>query len=174
MSDQFLGEIRMFGCNYAPFQWALCNGQIMSISQNTALFSLLGTNYGGNGTSNFGLPNLQGMAPMCYGQGSGLTPRVVGETGGASNVTVLLTEMPAHTHTMMAEVAPANLKTPTNATALGRSSTGTIYQPTDGSLNSMSPQMIGFFGGNQPHSNMMPYLTVNFCIALAGIFPPRG
>ena len=174
MTDQFIGEIRIFAGNFAPTGWALCNGQLMAISQNTALFSILGIQYGGNGTSNFALPNLQGNAPMHQGQGPGLTPRVVGETGGVPNVTLILTEMAGHTHSLMAATSPASGRDPTG-NPLARSRNGNAYQtdPNQSVVN-MSPQIVSIVGGNQPHNNMQPYLGLTFIIALTGIFPPRS
>jgi microcystin-dependent protein len=174
MADQFIGEIRVVGFNFAPTGWALCNGQLMPISQNTALFSLLGTQFGGNGTTNFALPNLQGCAPMLQGNGAGLTPRVIGEVGGETSVTLLTSQIPAHTHAAMN--APAsNADTPTN-TVFGGGSRGKepAYAPTSASTALMNAQAIGLAGGSQPHNNMPPYLTLNFIIALQGIFPSRG
>ena len=135
MADPFVAEIRIFPFNFAPKGWAFCNGQLLPISQNTALFSLLGTTYGGDGKSTFALPNLEGNAPMHPGQGQGLSLRDLGETGGAENITLLVSEIPIHPHTLEAFATPA--------------------------------------GGDLPHNNMQPYLTLSFCIALQGVFPPR-
>jgi microcystin-dependent protein len=177
MSDQFVGEIRIFGFNFAPTGWALCNGQLMPISQNTALFSLLGTNYGGNGVSNFALPNLQGGAPLQQGQGPGLSLYDLGESGGEAAVTLQASELPSHTHTPACLNGAGSAATPAgNALAsakVGRQSENR-YTASPGSSPSMSPQALGLTGGNQPHNNMSPYLVVNFCIALQGIFPPRN
>jgi len=174
MSDQFIGEIRIFGFNFAPQGWAFCQGQIMSISQNTALFSILGTNYGGNGTSNFGLPNFQGNVPMHWGNGAGLTSRVVGETGGESSVQLLSLNVPAHTHSLLANISPSNLTIPNGARCYARSNPGFAYAPVNASLSTMAPEAIGAAGGGQAHNNLQPYLVLNFCIALVGIFPSRG
>lgn len=174
MSSPFLGEIRMFAGNFAPRQWALCNGQILPISQNTALFSLLGTNYGGNGQTTFGLPNLQGRTPLHYGQGPGLSDYVLGEQGGATNVTLNLTQIPAHSHTVQGDTVAGDSGTPTAGglwTAVGRGRPAP-YGPA-ASLAAMNPATIGATGGGQPHDNMSPYLTLTFIIAMAGIFPPR-
>lgn len=175
MAAPFLAEIRMFAGNFAPRGWALCNGQILPISQNTALFSLIGTFYGGNGTSNFALPNLQGMAPMHQGNGPGLTPRVVGETGGSSSVTVLVTQVPPHSHVFNCGVGS---KGETSAVA-GQfncdeaAGTTPIYATaTDGST--MNPVMLQPTAASEPHENMQPYQCVNFIIALQGIFPARS
>jgi microcystin-dependent protein len=181
MSDQFLGEIRMVGFNFAPYGWALCNGQTLAISQYAALFSLLGTNFGGNGTSNFQLPNLQSCVPIDQGQGVGLSPRVMGELIGQENVTLLTTEMPAHNHTFGVSSAHGNITTPANS-VLAVTASGPGRVPPPGNLDflsptpnaTMSPIMIGTAGGNVAHPNLQPYLTVNFVIALSGIFPTRG
>src|SRR5271157_2083636 len=170
MADQFLGEIRMVGFNFAPYGWALCNGQILSISQNTALFSLLGTYYGGNGTSTFALPNLQGNAPMHQGNGAGLTPRVIGEIGGETAVTVLTTQMPLHTHVAQ-NAAASTSGTPGPTVIFGGGGRGKepAYAPAETHVL-MSAQAVGTTGGNQPHNNMPPYLTMNFVIALQGVY----
>jgi microcystin-dependent protein len=174
MSDQFIGEIRIFAGNFAPQGWAFCNGQIMSISQNTALFSLLGTQFGGDGKSNFALPNLAGRVPINQGQGPGLTNRSIGESAGESNVTLLSNEMPAHNHGISGRDVSGGLPSPA----------GTVWGPLSGRTPpntysstapnaTMSPQALGVAGGSQPHNNMSPYLVLNFIIALQGIFPPR-
>lgn len=174
MSDQFVAEIRIFGFNFAPTGWALCNGQILPISQNTALFSLLGTTYGGNGQSTFALPDLQDSAPMHPGQGPGLSLHDLGEQGGEPFVTLLESEMPAHSHALKADTAdPADVQAPSAAVVLARSNGGNAYLNPPASLVPMSNLAIGPAGGSLPHNNMMPYLTLNFCIALQGIFPPR-
>ena len=176
MSDPFVGEIRMFGFNFAPRGWAFCDGQILPISQNTALFSLLGTTYGGDGRSNFALPNLQGSAPLQPGQGPGLSDRVLGETGGTSTVTLLNSEMPIHGHTLLGSANPGDEAGPSpNIAATGAGRRGqNFYADNKGSGPSMQVTMAGPAGGNLPHNNMPPYLAVNFCIALQGVFPPRS
>lgn len=176
MSDQFVAEIRIFPFNFAPTGWAFCNGQLMPISQNTALFSLLGTTYGGDGKSTFGLPNLQGSSPMQAGQGPGLSLRDLGEVGGAQTVTLLQTEMPAHSHTAIAASGGGQPSPSGNAWASGLKTGPSIYTPS-GTGNSdvqMSPFALSIAGGSLPHNNMMPYLTLSFCIALQGIFPARS
>lgn len=173
MADPFVAEIRIFPFNFAPRGWAFCDGQLMPLSQNTALFSLLGTTYGGNGKSNFALPDLQGRAPMHPGQGPGLSLHDLGETGGSETVTLLESEIPAHAHTLRAAVDPANVQIPTSTVSLTRSSGGSAYNPSNSGLVPMAGQTIAPTGGDQPHNNMMPYLTLNFCIALQGVFPPR-
>jgi microcystin-dependent protein len=176
MSNQFLAEVRIFPFNFAPVGWAFCDGQIMPISQNAALFSLLGTTYRGDGRSNFGLPNMPGRAPMHPGQGPGLSPHDLGEAAGSPTVTLLQTEMPSHGHPMNAEGrldATVELASPTMAFA--RTATGTTpYQANTTPGVTMSPSTIGPAGNSLPHNNMMPYLTLNFCIALQGVFPQRG
>lgn len=175
MSDPFVAEIRIFGFNFAPTGWAQCNGQLLPLSQNTALFSLLGTTYGGDGKSTFALPDMQGNAPMHPGQGPGLSLHDLGETGGSETVTVLDSEMPAHNHLVAVKGTPppANAGIPDPATVLARSSGGTAYT-APAALAAMSFNMIAPAGGSLPHNNMMPYLTLNFCIALQGVFPPRS
>jgi microcystin-dependent protein len=175
MSDQFVAEIRVFACNFAPVGWALCNGQLMPISQNTALFSLLGTYYGGDGKSTFALPDLQASAPMFWGQGPGLTDRVLGETSGVPYVSLLESEMPVHAHTLMAAPDPGDLPAPGPSNSLARSQPFIYKQPAGAApAQPLSPSAVGVAGGSQPHNNMMPFLTINFCIALQGIYPPRG
>ncbi len=175
MTDQFLGEIRIFAGNFAPLGWAFCNGQLIPISQNTALFSLLGTQYGGNGTSNFALPNLQGAAPLSAGQGPGLTLRVEGETGGAPAVTLIAAEMPAHTHPASANPAAGSVNGPANSAwaSPGAGRGLNLYNPAAGSAPPLSAQALAVTGGGQPHNNLPPYLALNFIIATTGIFPPR-
>jgi microcystin-dependent protein len=171
--DPFLAEIRIFGFNFAPRGWAFCDGQILPLSQNTALFSLLGTTYGGDGTSNFALPDLQGAAPMHPGQGSGLSEHFLGETGGEPFVTLLDSEMPAHSHQLQADILdPADTNVPSPNASYALSTGGTLYQSSANA--SLAPQALGLAGGNQPHNNMQPYVTLNFCIALQGVYPPRS
>jgi microcystin-dependent protein len=175
MSDQFVAEIRIFAGNFAPTGWALCNGQLMPISQNTALFSLLGTTYGGDGKSTFALPNLQGTAPLQAGQGPGLSLYDLGESIGSPSVTLLTTEMPAHSHGAQA-VAGVGASDPTNnAWASGAKGFGNVYSPSVQASNvQMAPTCLSISGGSLPHNNMMPYLCLTFIIALQGIFPPRS
>lgn len=175
MTDQFVAEIRIFGFDFAPTGWAQCNGQLMPISQNTALFSLLGTTYGGNGASTFGLPDFRGNVPLHAGQGPGLSERFWGEMGGAEFVTLLESETPAHNHQVRVSPDPGEIATPGASTALARAQGGQSYQTnTTANLVPMAPQTLTPAGGDLPHNNMMPYLTLNFCIALQGVFPPRG
>jgi len=174
MSDPFVAEIRIFGFNFAPRGWAFCDGQILPISQNTALFSLLGTTYGGDGKSNFALPNLQGDAPMHLGRGLGLSLHDLGEESGSQTVSLIESEMPAHAHNMQAIAFPAAARVPQN-NALARSRGDSAYQSNSTqNLVNMAPQAISTAGGSLPHNNMMPSLTLNFCIAMQGVFPPRS
>jgi len=176
MADQFLGEIRLVPFNFAPFGWALCNGQILPIAQYTALFSLLGTQFGGNGTTNFALPNLQGCASMDQGNGAGLTPRVIGETGGTTSVTLLSTQMPSHSHTAQGGAA-SNADAPGPTTVFGGGGRGkqpAYAPPSPPNTVQLNGSAVGLAGGNQPHNNMSPYLTLNFVIAMTGIYPSRS
>jgi microcystin-dependent protein len=173
VADPFVAEIRIFPFNFPPVGWAFCNGQLLPISQNTALFSLLGTTYGGDGKSTFALPNLQGASPMHPGQGPGLSDRDLGESGGSEIVTLLESEIPAHAHTAQANGASADLQGPDPARVLARSSGGSAYRTSTAGLTALGPQALSPAGGGQPHNNLQPYLTLNFCIALQGIFPPR-
>jgi len=179
MADQFLGEVRMVGFNFAPVGWALCNGQLMSISQASALFSLLGTNFGGDGKSTFGLPNLQASAPMGYGNGGGLTPRTWGETGGEYVVTLLQTQLPSHSHGVACISGAGSLDSPNVPANTVWASEGTqrvpppLYAAAATNVN-MNAAAVQNTGGNQPHNNMPPFLAVYFIIALQGIYPSRG
>lgn len=175
MSDPFVAEIKIVGFNFPPTGWATCDGQLMPISQNTALFSLLGTTYGGDGKSTFALPNLQGCAPMQQGQGPGLSLRDLGEFSGEENVTLLATEMPAHAHGVQA-VGSSDSATPQgNAWGSGQKGFGNVYAPSNPPTNvPMSPSALTIAGSSLPHNNMPPYLTLTFIIALQGIFPARS
>jgi microcystin-dependent protein len=176
MADPFVAEIRIFGFNYAPTGWAHCDGQLLPISQNTALFSLLGTMYGGDGKSTFALPDLQGTAPLAWGQGPGLSDYAQGEVGGSEFVTLIQTEMPVHTHQMRADTLdPADVNIPSPTSSYAQSTGGTLYQdnPAD-PVAFLDPLATQIAGASFPHNNLMPYLTFNFCIALQGVFPPRG
>ena len=169
MSQAFLGQIQSFGFNFAPRNWALCNGQIMSIQQNTALFSLLGTFYGGNGTTTFGLPDLRGRTPLHFGTGPSLSPYVIGEVAGTESVTLLSTEMPMHNHSLNASSSAKTGTAPSGANLGGAS----IY--TSGAMDSvLNPLEIGMAGGSQPHENRQPFLVINWCICTSGIFPSRN
>lgn len=172
MTDPFVAEIRLFGFNFAPKGWAMCNGQILPISQNTALFSLLGTMYGGDGKSTFALPNLNGAAPMHRGQGPGLSLRDIGETGGSDHVTLLQSEMPAHSHALNASAAEAIDRTPANGRFANEIGGINSYAAPAGGA-AFAPQTVAPSGGDLPHNNLQPYLTLNFCIALQGVYPSR-
>ena len=171
--DPFVAEIRIVPFNFAPKGWAFCDGQLMPLSQNTALFALLGTVYGGDGKSTFALPNLQGSAAMHPGQGPGLSLRDLGEIGGAQSVTLLTSEMPVHTHQVRGVGSPSTTTTPSNQTALARSINGTAYADAAGGFQTFAPEALPPAGGSLPHNNLQPYLTLNFIIALQGVFPPR-
>ena len=174
MADPFVAEIRVFPFTFPPQGWAFCNGQLMPISQNTALFSLLGTTYGGNGQSTFALPDLQGGAPMHPQQGPGLSPHDLGETGGSQTVTLLESELPAHAHVAQASSFPGDSQVPAPDKALARSGGGYAYQgDTSQNGTQMASQALAPAGGGAPHNNMQPYLTLNFNIALQGVFPHR-
>lgn len=166
MSEPFLGEIRTFGFNFAPRGWAFCNGQLLPIAQNTALFSLLGTTYGGNGQTTFALPELRGRAPVHVGQGPGLPLVDQGETGGETAHTLIVSEQPAHSHPIGATQGGATASRPAGKVC----SAGGSYSDT----SDANMQPTGAAGGGQPHNNMQPYLGLNFCIALEGIFPSRS
>lgn len=172
MADPFVAEIRIFPFNFAPTGWAFCNGQLLPLSQNTALFSLLGTTYGGNGKSNFALPDMQGNAPMFWGQGPGLSLYDQGQTGGSDTVTLLESEIPAHSHALRVSQADGNIQTP-NAALLATGIGIGQYAPQGGATTMLNANAIAPAGGDQPHNNLMPYLTLNFCIALQGVYPPR-
>jgi microcystin-dependent protein len=172
MADPFVAEIRIFPFNFAPKGWAWCDGQLLPLSQNTALFSLLGTTYGGDGKSNFALPDLQGRAPMHPGQGPGLSLHDLGETGGSETVTLLESEIPAHSHALRASSDDADLQIPGPAFSVAKS-TGQALYSTTATLAPLAPEALAPAGGDQPHNNLQPYLTFYFCIALQGVFPPR-
>lgn len=175
MSSPFVAEIRMFAGNFAPTGWATCDGQLMPISQNTALFSLIGTFYGGDGQSTFGLPNFENSAPVHQGQGPGLSDRFIGEASGEPFVTLLQSEMPAHSHFIQAYTGdPGDTRTPGPAESLAGPVPGNAYQTSNANLASMHPSTLSVAGSGLPHNNMQPYLVVTFLIALQGIFPARG
>src|SRR5688500_13970803 len=173
MADPFVAEIRIFPFSFAPVGWAFCDGQLLPISQNTALFSLLGTTYGGNGQSNFALPDLQGRAPMHPGQGPGLSLHDLGETGGSETVTLSESEIPVHSHAMRcATQDSADVGIVSNNSSFAQAVGGSPYQTTQDTT--LAPEAIAPAGGDLPHNNLMPYLTLNFNIALQGVFPPRN
>ena len=175
MGDPFLGEIRAFGFNFPPRGWAFCNGQIMSIAQNQALFSLLGTTYGGNGQTTYALPDLRGRVALSSGQEPGLSNYALGQTSGEASHTLIATEMPTHSHSLVGSSAAANTTTATNNLLGDVASPAAAYgPPTDPSRTALAPNSIGATGGNQPHENRQPYLGLNFSIALQGIFPSRN
>lgn len=171
--NQYLAELRIFPFNFAPTGWAMCNGQLIPIAQNPALFSLIGTFYGGNGTSNFALPNLQGSVPMSFGDGPGLSSRFLGEAGGSPTVTLITSEMPLHSHSFSADPQAKKEQSTVNNNAPAAASGANFYSTAAPNV-SMSPQTLPATGGSLPHDNMQPFLTLNICIALTGIFPPRG
>lgn len=175
MADPFVAEIRILPFNFAPTGWAFCDGQLLPLSQHTALFSLLGTTYGGNGKSTFALPNMQGNAPMHAGQGPGLSPYELGETAGAPQVTLIESEMPAHSHPLMASTKDGTQGSLTQGITIATSVGGKLFQTMTGaSTGPMNLTQLQLHGQGAPHNNMMPFLTLNFCIALQGVFPPRS
>jgi microcystin-dependent protein len=170
VSDPFLGEIRLFPYNFPPRGWAFCQGQILSIAQNTALFSLLGTTYGGNGQTTFGLPDLRGRAAVSSGQGPGLASYTLGELGGVENVTLIASQMPQHNHTVAVNNSGSSTGRPSGN--YPGQTTANSYAPSPDST--FAPQAVAAAGGSQPHENRPPYLTLNYCIALVGVFPSRN
>lgn len=171
MSDPFLGEIRLLPYNFAPKGWAFCSGQLLPINQNQALFSLLGTTYGGDGRTTFALPDLRGRVPISSGTGPGLSNYALGEQSGSENNTITVSQLPSHSHPVQASAAAAALKTPAGAVP-GKTKGKTYDAATDGTV--MDPATIGPTGGGQPFRVVQPLLTLNFCIALQGIFPSRS
>lgn len=185
-SQPLLGAIFMFAGNFAPVGYQLCQGQLLPIDQYTAIFSLLGTNYGGNGTTNFALPDLRSRIPVGQGQGPGLSPYVLGEAGGSENVTLLATQMPQHNHTVGAVTSAGNSAAPGTTTVPAAIAvaathpvpdfpgiTADVYSNSPANTT-MSPTMIGLAGGNQPHTNIQPFVVINYIIAMTGIFPSRN
>jgi len=173
MSSPFVAEIRMFAFNFPPTGWAFCAGQLLPISQNTALFSLLGTTYGGDGKSTFALPNMQTNVPLNFGQGPGLSDYFLGQASGSQFVTLQQSEVPSHNHGVQS--VPGNFAGTSNVVggnSYAKSAQGNAYTATANFVN-MSPAEVSLVGGGSPHNNMMPYITLNFCIALQGVFPPR-
>ena len=187
MTAPFIGELKAFGFNYAPRNYMFASGQLIAIAQNTALFSILGTTYGGNGTSNFALPNLNGAIPMGNGSGPGLTPRILGEVDGTETVTLLITEMPSHIHGASTKVNPTSTTGMTDVPTAGYYVTRFLYEGTS-TANAwfkpasgpnptptlLHPLSVGFTGGGQPHNNLQPLLVLNWCIAVRGLFPARN
>jgi microcystin-dependent protein len=175
MSEPFTAEIRIFAGNFAPRGWAFCDGQLLPIAQNTALFSLIGTTYGGDGRTTTALPNLQGRAPMHPGRGPGLTPRKLGEKVGAETVTLSEAQIPSHNHTARATTSPGAPGAPTNTSSMARSGGGFGYESdTTANLVDMASQTLSITGGGQAHNNLQPFLTLNFIIALVGLYPSRS
>ena len=172
MADPFVAEIRIFPFNFPPKGWTFCDGQILPLSQNTALFSLMGTTYGGDGKSNFALPDLQGHTVMHPGQGPGLSLHDLGETGGSETVSLLESEIPSHSHALRVINDVGEDRTPADE-SLARSTGGALYSTGISNLVTLSDNALAPAGGDQPHNNLMPYLTLNFCIALQGVYPPR-
>jgi microcystin-dependent protein len=171
MATPFIGQITMFGGNFAPFGYAFCNGQLLSIAQNTALFALIGTTYGGDGQTTFGLPDLRGRVPVHQGQGPGLQSYVIGQNGGTETVTLITSQVPAHSHTLAANSNPGDSSSPANSFFAAVSSS--IYSSSAPNAQ-MNAAAVGLAGGSQPHDNMLPFLVINFIIALQGIFPSRN
>lgn len=175
MSNPYLGEIRLVGFNFAPRGWAYCYGQLMPIDQNDALYALLGTTYGGDGQTTFGLPDFQGRLPVHQGQGPGLSNYVLGQLGGTENVTLTTQQLPSHTHTLAASTNPANQSAASSSVAIGQQTGGALFTQTSNGVDStLQSATLQLTGGNQPHSNLQPSLAVNFIIALEGIFPSRN
>jgi len=177
MAEAFLGEVRLVGFNFAPQGWALCDGQLLSIAQNNALFALLGTTFGGDGVSTFALPDLRGRVPVHQGQGSGLSPYNPGQTGGAETVALVTTQMPAHSHSVAANSNPGGAGSPIGnfTAAIPDPNSGAPFNAFATSANgAMNAGVLGVTGGSQPHPNLQPYLCANFIIALQGIFPSRS
>ena len=180
MSDQFVGEMRLFPYNFAPARWAICQGQLLPISQNTALFSLLGINYGGNGTTTFGLPDLRGRVPIHWGTGPGLAAVNIGDLAGEASVTLQTAQVPPHSHTMAALAHNATLTAPDTGAypaeghGQGRGAYKVRTFAPSGTQTTLAPQTVALAGGGQPHNNQQPSLVMTWCIALTGIFPARN
>lgn len=177
MSTPFIGEIRPFAFDFAPVGWAICQGQILPIAQNTALFALLGTTYGGNGQTTFALPHLAGRAPVGEGQGPGLSSYQLGEQSGTETVTLVSNQMPSHTHFAAASTSAGNRRDPFSISPPAGNrwaASGHDQYAASGNGTPMHPQLVGLSGGNQPHDNRSPYLTIVYCICLEGVFPPRN
>lgn len=174
MSEPFTAEIRIFAGNFAPRGWAFCDGQLLPIAQNTALFSLIGTTYGGDGRTTTALPNLQGRAPMHPGRGPGLTSRRLGEKVGVETVTLSEAQIPSHSHTARGVTSPGEVGAPTNTKSMGRSLGVSAYHTSATNLVDMASETLSTTGGGQAHTNLQPFLTLNFIIALVGLYPSRG
>jgi microcystin-dependent protein len=174
MSDCFVGQISLFAFDYAPKNWAQCNGQSMAISQNQALFNLIGTTYGGDGITTFALPDLRGRVPIGQGRTPQLGDMQIGQIGGSESVTLTTPNLPPHTHTLTATTQVANRRIPTGRALATDTSTNAEYYASPGQVTTLSPSAIGPAGESQPHENRQPFLTVNYCIALMGLFPSRN
>lgn len=175
MSTPYLAQIQPFGFNFAPRGWSFCDGQILSIAQHSALFALIGTTYGGDGITTFALPDLRGRVALHQGHGPGLSARSIGETGGSQNVTLTASQMPTHNHLVMANGTAGTTFTPANNyLAADSGNTDAIYSTTLSNPATMATNMVGAAGGNQPHNNMQPYLVINWCIAMEGIYPSQS
>ncbi len=175
MSEPFIAEVRIFAGNFAPRGWAFCNGQLLPIAQNTALFAVIGSTYGGDARTTMALPNLQGRAPMGPGNGPGLTPRRLGESAGTQAVTLTEAQIPAHTHTAQATPAPGSQNTPDSTSAISRAvGSNTAYDNTGANDTNLATQSISTTGSGGAHNNLQPFLTMNFIIALVGLFPSRS
>ncbi|MEO2268181.1 tail fiber protein [Pseudoalteromonas sp. YIC-656] len=176
MSEPYVGEIRMFAGNFAPRGWAFCDGQLLAVTQNDALFSLLGTLYGGDGRTNFGLPDMRGRLPIHKGQGGGLSNHNIGQKFGSENETLTINQLPSHTHSLMASIDEANASDPSNHVLATQTDGDKPYADATSDpskFQQLAQQSIANNGGSQPHSNLMPSLCVNFIISLFGIYPPR-
>lgn len=174
MSEPFIAEIRIFAGNFAPRDWAFCNGQLLPIAQNTALFSLIGTTYGGDGRTTTALPDMQGRAPMHPGNGPGLTTRRLGERGGVETVTLSQNQMPNHSHTANATTNPGDVGEPNSARSLARTQPGFAWAPDTATLTNMNAAALPNAGGSQAHNNLQPFLSLNFIIALQGTYPSQS
>src|SRR5580704_9439017 len=173
MSEPFIGEIRLFAGNFAPLNWAFCDGQLMSISDNAALFNLIGTTYGGDGLTTFALPDLRSRVPVHQGSFAGVT-YVVGQVGGVENVTLTTQEIPAHSHLIVATSNAATLKRPVQNTFYAASSSGNNFYEAGTTLTALANNTVSSAGTGQPHSNIQPYLTLNWCISLFGVYPSQS
>jgi microcystin-dependent protein len=171
MGTPYIGEIRMFAGNFAPVNWAFCNGALQAISQNQTLFQLIGTTYGGDGVNTFALPDLRGRVPVHQGQGPGLSSYIIGEMIGVETVTLTAQQIPAHNHPPLCRAAGSD--TPNPANAYWGASSSNQFAATSAINGAMNANAVGIAGGSQPHDNVLPYLTINFIIALFGVFPSQ-
>jgi microcystin-dependent protein len=174
MSDPYLGEIRIFAFNFAPQGWQVCDGSLLQVTKYSQLFGILGTTYGGNGTANFAVPNLRDSAPVHFGKGPNLSERHMGEIGGVTDVTLTMPQMPSHNHVMQADPNPGNVDKPSTEVSLARSGGGNAYLTASNNPQPMSSAATNALGGGQSHTNQMPSLVLNFCIALDGTYPGRN